>query len=477
MVLDPPAGQSLLSLTDVAKLYARTRSATRRRGFRTLTRDLRGHPASTHDDLNVSEFWAIQGVTLCLGPGEALGVMGLNGAGKSTLLRLIAGISKPDVGVIEVAGRVATLLDTGGFEPLETGRQAIQSSPVLWDVDRTRMSGLVQEIIEFSELEPFIDSPVRTYSKGMKMRLGFAISAHASPDLLLIDEVLAVGDLKFQQRCIDFLRKFQAGGGSLIVVSHSTSALGTLCGQGLLLNEGLVHAQGPIEDVAAAFSELVLDREEAAVVEYSTSAVSAPLSLETFDSEPAPDTVTNEDVQTELVEGGTAQRLMAPTHGRPVGFTRVVVGHIDQDEIRPYGSFAVTIGYRSTIPDVDTQWSIAIFTNDGQVAALTTLSDERNPLMLLHGDGTVEVQVGPVPLPPGQYLLRVAILEVATRQALGLHGWETPATKLRIEDHGGGIPGESTLAVLATPSATWSQASLDTPEEQHRYQQSGQVVE
>ncbi|MCB0962449.1 MAG: ATP-binding cassette domain-containing protein [Acidimicrobiales bacterium] len=493
----PPHGgttidsSTILHLAHVGKRYGRTRTSTRRRGVTGLFDDLRGRTSRGYEEVQPSEFWALHDVSLTLSRGEGLGVMGLNGAGKSTLLRLVAGIAKPDVGTIQVGGQVATLLDLGTFEPLETGRQAIQTSPVLWGRSGKQLAALEAEIIDFSGLEPYIDAPVRTYSKGMRMRLGFSIAVLSAPDLLIIDEVLAVGDLAFQQKCVDYLRRFISRGGSLLVVSHSISALEALCGRGLLLEGGIGTRFGPIEEVTAAFSEIVLDQEEGATRVHATRGVPMPLSTKALDApppseatiEPTPEPpppiepasteppevqspATLESMQPAPPEAEPeydpanekgAARLLAPTHGRPVGFTHVRVTPDDGSAVYPQSGCTISVGYRSDLPPVRVQCAVAIFSADSQIVLATAISAEDEVLHLVAGYGEFEAKLAQIPLPPGPYLLRVAIIDHNTRQPLGLHGWETPASRLRVEPTGSSEPEPTeTRAVLWPPRAHWS---------------------
>ena len=192
-----------------------------------------------------TEIWAVRDVNLTIQPGESVGFVGRNGSGKTTLLRLIAGIFAPTEGRLEVGGAVGSLLELGaGFHADFTGRENIYLSASIYGLSRKVVDARLDEIIAFSELEEFIDIPVRTYSSGMYMRLGFAISVHIEADVLLLDEVFAVGDEAFQRKCVDRVLKFRENGGTVCFVSHDASAVERLCERAVLLTQGRVEYDG-----------------------------------------------------------------------------------------------------------------------------------------------------------------------------------------------------------------------------------------
>ncbi len=192
-----------------------------------------------------TEIWAVRDVDLTIQPGESVGFVGRNGSGKTTLLRLIAGIFAPTQGRLEVGGAVGSLLELGaGFHADFTGRENIYLSASIYGLSRKVVDERLDEIIAFSELDEFIDIPVRTYSSGMYMRLGFAIAAHIEADVLLLDEVFAVGDEAFQRKCVDRVLQFRQNGGTVCFVSHDASAVERLCERAVLLTQGRVEYDG-----------------------------------------------------------------------------------------------------------------------------------------------------------------------------------------------------------------------------------------
>jgi len=200
------------------------------------------------------ELWALKDVDLAVEPGEAFGIVGQNGSGKSTLLKLIAGIFAPSSGRLEVGGRVGSLIEIGaGFHPDFTGVENVYLNAAIYGLKRSYVDEHLDEIIDFAELEAFKDVPVRTYSSGMYMRLGFSVAMHVKPDVLLLDEVLAVGDEAFQQKCFGRIWDFKRSGGTIVFVSHDPTAVERICDRAIMLDHGRVLEKGPAPDVVSAY--------------------------------------------------------------------------------------------------------------------------------------------------------------------------------------------------------------------------------
>jgi lipopolysaccharide transport system ATP-binding protein len=199
-------------------------------------------------------FWAVRDVSFEVQPGEVVGVIGRNGAGKSTLLKLLSRITEPTTGRIELYGRVGSLLEVGtGFHPELSGRENIYLNGAILGMARTEIERKFDEIVAFAEVERFVDTPVKHYSSGMYLRLAFAVAAHLEPEILIVDEVLAVGDMRFQRKCLDKMQDVGRQGRTVIFVSHNMPAIARLCPRTILLDSGTVLRDGPSHQVVSAY--------------------------------------------------------------------------------------------------------------------------------------------------------------------------------------------------------------------------------
>jgi lipopolysaccharide transport system ATP-binding protein len=204
--------------------------------------------------------WALDDVSFSLRKGEALGIIGPNGAGKSTILKLLARVTFPTTGEVQISGRVCPLIEVGaGFHPDLTGRENIFLNGTILGLSRKEIARKFDVIVEFSGLRDFIDTPVKRYSSGMYMRLAFSISAHVEPEMMLVDEVLAVGDHAFQQRCLELMRNYRRRG-TVVFVSHNLEAIRSLCGRALLLDQGRVVIDGPTNAAVEGYHALLSGR-------------------------------------------------------------------------------------------------------------------------------------------------------------------------------------------------------------------------
>jgi lipopolysaccharide transport system ATP-binding protein len=230
------------------------------RGARALwerTRDLaRGRAIVSGDTLE--EFWALKDLSFEIRRGETVGIIGRNGAGKSTLLKVLSRITEPSAGRVTIRGRVASLLEVGtGFHPELTGRENIFLNGAILGMTRAEIRGAFDEIVAFAEVEKFLDTPVKRYSSGMYVRLAFAVAAHLKPEILVVDEVLAVGDAAFQKKCLGKMGDVATEGRTVLFVSHNMAAVQQLCQRGLVLSAGLLRGQGAIEEVVRTYLQEV----------------------------------------------------------------------------------------------------------------------------------------------------------------------------------------------------------------------------
>ena len=185
------------------------------------------------------KFWALRDINFTIQEGERIGIIGKNGSGKSTLLKILSQITQPDTGRIELNGRVASLLEVGtGFHPELTGRENIFLNGAILGMKQTEIRSKIDEIVAFAEIEKFLDTPVKRYSSGMYVRLAFAVAAHLEPEILIVDEVLAVGDAQFQKKCLEKMQGISSSGKTVIFVSHNMTAIMSLCNRSILLNQG-----------------------------------------------------------------------------------------------------------------------------------------------------------------------------------------------------------------------------------------------
>lgn len=230
---------TLIKVESVSKKFCRSLKKSLWYGMQDLGREITGRCHGGDGALRPEEFWAVKDVSFELKRGECLGLIGPNGAGKSTLLKMLNGLIKPDQGRIEMRGRIGALIELGaGFNPILSGRENIYVNGSVLGFTTKEIDQKLDEIIDFAELGEFIDTPVQSYSSGMKVRLGFAIAAQMEPDVLLIDEVLAVGDVGFRMKCYDTLLRLVSNGTSIIVVSHDVSQLSRVSQRTLVLNRG-----------------------------------------------------------------------------------------------------------------------------------------------------------------------------------------------------------------------------------------------
>ncbi|MBK7238909.1 MAG: ABC transporter ATP-binding protein [Flavobacteriales bacterium] len=256
-------GSSLIT-DEVSALWAKIRS-------KPDPRSLIGSEPDSQKQGN--EFWSLRGVDFSVKEGEILGIIGRNGAGKSTLLKLLSRISLPTTGKISMRGKVSSLLEVGtGFHPELTGMENIYLNGSILGMRKAEIDEKLQQIIDFSGIQHHLDTPIKRYSSGMKVRLGFAVAAHLEPEILIVDEVLAVGDAEFQRKCLGSMKEVAARGRTILFVSHSMNAIQNLCTRCIWLDEGKVRMDGPTDQVVLAY----LNENSTQVLEYSWDKTEAP---------------------------------------------------------------------------------------------------------------------------------------------------------------------------------------------------------
>lgn len=251
----PEESEVVISVENVSKKFCRDLKRSLFYGVQDIATEVTGRKRKS-DTLRKNEFWALDNVSFQLHRGEALGLVGSNGAGKSTILRIISGLIKPDTGTVKVKGRVAPLIALGaGFNPILSGRENIYANMSILGLETAEIEKRFDQVVEFAEIADAIDAPVQTYSSGMAARLGFACAVHIEPDILLIDEVLAVGDIKFKMKCHRKLSELRKKGTAFILVTHNSHSILNICETSIFLKKGQLIASGDTEKVIRTYEE------------------------------------------------------------------------------------------------------------------------------------------------------------------------------------------------------------------------------
>lgn len=343
-------------------------------------------------ELRKDEFWALHDVNFTLEPGDSFGLVGRNGAGKSTLLKAMNGLTKPDAGEVRVHGRVQALINLqAGFNPNLSGRDNILNSASLSGLNRSQALDIMDEVVDFAELDQFIDSPVQTYSSGMKARLGFGVSVHLKPDILYIDEVLAVGDFAFQNKCYTRMQLLKKQGVTIVLVSHSHSKVLQLCERALWLDHGNVMQLGEAKPVVQSYLDF-LEKEEQARMGKDGDAVASKANAK-------------------LKDGG----LYGPVYDDGARLAEMectlLVGGEAVDSVPVHSDLTVRFQFRLQDEVEDLHGTLNIFRKDGLlVAALAAMKGDH--LVHIHkGHVTCEVRIPDFNLCPGSYVIMLPICE------------------------------------------------------------------
>ena len=351
-------------------------------------------------------FWALKAVSFDVMRGSSLGVIGPNGAGKSTLMKLLARITAPTRGRMIIDGRLVALIEVGsGFHPELTGRENVFLSGAILGMRRRELTAKLPSIIEFAGVGRFIDTPVKWYSSGMYVRLGFSIAAHLEPDVLLVDEVLAVGDAEFQARCLRRIRELKRQGVTMIFISHDLTAVEQLCDHVLLMDRGEIVAQGEPSDVVAEYHRRVL------VSETETGPADRP-----------------------AVHGIVTLTNVTLRDPRPTSSSGFRTGD----------SLVVSLRY-AVEREARVVFELSYYSVDGRTLLATTATDAPGGCDVTPPGGIVEFTCAAIPFKPGSYYVGAVVREASTRHAIG---WWDGGTTLYVE------PGASSAGQFHMPH-TW----------------------
>ena len=253
------SNETVIKVERISKKYSKSLKRSMIYGVTDIGRNMLGL-SSRSEKLRKSEFWAVDGVSFEVKQGETFGIIGINGSGKTTLLKMLNGVFWPDKGKITVKGKVGALIQVGaGFHPMLSGKDNIYVNGAILGMNKREIDKKFDSIIEFADIGDFLDTPVKFYSSGMYVRLGFAIAAHSEPDILLVDEILAVGDVFFRRKALERIQQIKKKGTAIVFVSHDMGTVEGFCDTGIYLKKGRIMSHGPISSVVARYQEVNLD--------------------------------------------------------------------------------------------------------------------------------------------------------------------------------------------------------------------------
>lgn len=325
------------------------------------------------------EFWAVKDVNFNVKKGEVVGVIGPNGAGKSTILKLLSGIIVPNKGSMKVTGRLSALIEvTAGFHPELTGRENVYLNGTILGMKKKEISEKFDKIVDFSGINEFIDTPVKRYSSGMYSRLGFSVAAHVNPDVLLVDEVLAVGDIAFQAKCAEKMRELLHSGVTIVLVSHNVALIENLCSRVILLSRGEVLKEGAPEKVIPYYENLVFQQQE-------------------------------NELKQKLKSSDYKVKV---TDDMAVDISNVILfgeNNKSKDSFSVGEDFAVRVEYETQKRIEDPVFALEIIRADGVLCCCSNTKECGAPVDFIAGKGAVKVDSGKLNLAPGIYAAKVSI--------------------------------------------------------------------
>jgi ABC-type polysaccharide/polyol phosphate transport system ATPase subunit len=396
-----------IHVTNASKVYRRY---SRRRQFSTLKSALLSR--SLIRNLRPDEtFTAVRDVTFSVRAGQTLGVIGRNGSGKSTLLKLVAGITKPTTGTVAVSGRVSALIELGaGFHPEISGRENVFINGIMLGLSKREITRRFDEIVEFAEMKEFIDAPVKTYSSGMYMRLGFAVAIHVDPDVLLVDEVLAVGDEGFTHKCLDKFAEFKRRGKTILLVTHSLGLVERFCDEALWMDSGQMKGLGDPKRVIGAYITDVEQSEEQQLAKDDARAQETTTAVSP--DEPASAVLPDHPIETAAGPGDMFRATEGRWGSREIEITDVQLAGPDGAAGHVFHTgqpLTIRVSLRSPLAIDDFVIGIGIFNAEGVCCYGTNTSIEELTAVRIFGDAEARFSIESLELVEGTYKLDVAI--------------------------------------------------------------------
>ena len=395
----------------------------------------------------VDQFWALRDVSLEIPEGSMYALVGHNGSGKSTLLRCIAGIYRPTEGKVKVEGRISTLLELGaGFHPDLTGRENVYMNATILGMSHSQIDRVFDDIVEFAGIQDFIDSPVKIYSSGMYVRLGFSVAIHVDPEILIIDEVIAVGDEEFQRKCFDHLADLRRRGVTIVVVTHGMGTVETMCDGAAWLDHGVLQQEGAAGDIASSYLRAVNDRERA---ERQAAAEAAAEAAATAEAEADAQDGTRPRSYVMDSESWFGEDIEI----REVYFTDAAG---ERSDVATTGEqLSVNIAYHAHRPVEDPVFGYSIHSDSDVVLSGSHSKADGFGTGTVRGDGVVSFTLDRLQLNQGSYALTVGIMDSFLQHVYDRQYKRYPLTVRR-----GDRPAGSGFVEF---EGTWSSRAEETP--------------
>jgi len=385
----------VILVENVSKRYSRRAQVHRGYGLTDFLREVFGRPAAAA--LRKDEFWALNDTSFAMARGESLALIGRNGAGKSTLLKIMNGLAKPDRGRVAMRGRVGALINLGaGFNPALSGLDNIYNAASLAGLRGREIRAIADAVVDFAELEGAIESPVETYSSGMKARLGFAVAVHLRPDILLIDEVLAVGDFAFQNKCFLRMEQLKQSGVTIVFVSHSHNMAIKLCERAIWLHRGKTMAAGDATDTVRQYLAFLEAAEGQKFLGDTPSS--------TAGKPGAPTPAAN---KSEGLYGPVAPEF---THVHDIG-CRLLVGGAEADAIPVHSAVEIDFAFTLRRPVEGLSATLNFFREDGLLVGIVTTLYEKRIEHLHEGRVRCRFRIPRLDFAPGNYVIMAPISE------------------------------------------------------------------